>query len=441
MATAGDLADKVVEAASFSGPASYVRNWGESIVGGHSSKNIPWLGAAVDALLAWKWQDQQMLGQVLGEARRNLSQYHDPMRGEEFSSIYSRWIVIPVDVIRHVARAAGDEETFIAASNWLRGIISWQALNSSNGQSYRRSSWCKDSGKTLSNLVRGTGWGGSRSWSSGKTNGSRKTNGLWNNIVWGDTQTMNEWLAATLNWRLSSTVGGDGDWVAKIYRGMEKHLPEVPRILRGNDVGTLSIVASADVLSPITIGAIKQAISWAKPYAPTGVAVNCVRTKTGSCTWWSNSFHNGSTGTMLVKSLGWLDSKMYIYGGTEPSRTNRHALHTEMMPDDVWAEGYMEGVKVINDEPDKAMVNDDRKSISAKEFDCYFPVSNDELLYHIEMKGGDIKVIADGSGGAVDWDAPSSQPDDDEDDFIDDVEEVVDRFGDFLRRLWKILFG
>jgi hypothetical protein len=440
MPTASQLVPGVVEAANFSGPSSYVQNWGTEIVGGSSSKNIPWLGAATDALLAYKWEDQQMMKRVLGEARAFLSRQASPFRGEEFSGIYTRWIVIPIDIIRQVAYLVGDMETYTEARNWLRGYTSWQILCSVRGSQFRRPAWAKYAGTMIKGVVKAAGIGGSRAWSSAKRDGSRVKNGRWHDIVWVDCEGMCSWLAAALGRKPFTQITGD-NWIRDIYRGLEgleKSLPtDIPTLLLEEEQSVLNYVNNMDAWGVLSERYLKQAISWVGSRLPQ-VPIDVIRTKDGVLVVWEKTFHDGSTGTLTVKQI--LHDDMYVYGPAVPRRSNSHKAHMTISENN--------GVVIphaINDEhPDKRLIGDDRRSKVAKQHVCR-PFPTDGLIYWMRAMNGGISVLRDASGGEADWDAPISDkipPEDDGGgDWRDEIEEVVEDTVNFLVRLWRKLFG
>ena len=440
MPTAGQLVPGVVEAANFSGPGSYVQNWKEGIVEGSSSKNIPWLGAATDALLAHKWQDIQMLSKVLGEARKFLSQQASPFRGEEFSGIYTRWIVLPIDIIRQVAWAADDMETYTEAKNWLRGYTSFQTLSSLRGDVFRRPAWAKYPNSVVRNVLPAAGIGGSRSWASGKgdTN-SRHEDGVWKHIVWVDCEGMCSWLWSTLGNKQYSDITGDS-WMRDVYRGLKKNMPvTMPRILDQYEENALNYIHDADAWDSHLGDSMKEAISWVSNRLPQ-VSIDIIRNKDSIGVYWGKTFHDGSTGTLLVKQIPSVGGQMYVYGPAIPKRSNSHKAHCNVSV----GAGYVQA-HVVNDEfPDQKMIGDDQRAKTAKQHVCP-KVNITSMLYWLRAEGGGISVKWDASGGAVDWSTPPrivTPPEDDGGgDWNDPIEDVVEEAVHFLVRLWRMIFG
>ena len=328
MGTAGDKS-RLLVAALDGRTHKYTGGWNrENVVGGHSSKNIPWLGIATDLAIAARTHDQQTFNvahdAIQGYMDQVIGKQHGPFTGEEFSTTYARWIMIPMHVCAEILKRSHDEihrDTAGDLFDMLYAIAFFAVMSAGGFRKFKCSPVSKNPGKLVQEVIPATLWGGARSWASGKKNGSRREKGKWRQIQWADGTPMNSWLYHAIFTLDMRRVQGDNNWISDVYKAMYRMLMA--------DTVPFNVVQRRflqQCLNPIpgffeTPGFRKQLEDF-QDYTPRDASIYIVRAGVQAVTLWDKTFHDGSTGTMVAK---WYDDnfQFHAYGPAEPKRRNK----------------------------------------------------------------------------------------------------------------------
>ena len=315
MGDAGNAAHAIVEYLE-AGKAhqGYIEGWSsEDVVGGYSSRNIPLLRAAADLIRASFVVDMPMIAKEekawIGYCEKSLC------HGEDISTIYLRWIALPVLVAYRVFSRHGRSQGVEATRTWLRSLSAILALSSGGSRSFKRSKHSKHPGQVFAATPL-TAIVGARSWVSAKRNGSRRTNGVANNLQWIDGEPMSEWLEWALNMRHPAKLKAGDGWTGDVLRGLEKRFPAT-HFLLDQEVASMRAILDASSTS-----AVKEVASWIQNL-PTHTLTIARRTN-GSFSFWDKSFHDGSTPFLHAKVFrnGWIEA----HSTADPTRrSNSHA--------------------------------------------------------------------------------------------------------------------
>ena len=206
----------------------------DKIVSGAGSKNIPCLQFAHDLLLADRTNDQQSLN----EAWDALGGYfahgrvHGQFHGEEYSTIYWRWIVIPIWIAGVIAEKRGVAHIAQQVDQWLQDFITMNTLSALPETKYFQSEHAKNPGQQLFGMPC-AGIMGARSWVMNEGDDGHRD--FDDSMSWVDATSHAPWLAWVLGkGTLAQLRGGDG-WVADVTsqvrteRGAEPgQLPTTP---------------------------------------------------------------------------------------------------------------------------------------------------------------------------------------------------------------------
>jgi hypothetical protein len=318
MGDAGNAAHAIVEYLE-AGKAhqGYIAGWDlVDILPAKGSKNIPLLRAAADLIRASYTNDKAMLAKEevawIGYCSGGLC------HGEDISTIYLRWIAMPILVAHRVFLHHGRVKGADSTRKWLRSLCAILALSAGGSKSFKNSKHSKHPGQA-SGVSPITAIVGARSWCSAKRNGSRRTNGVANNLQWIDGQPMSEWLEWALQMRGPNKVGGGDGWTGDVLRGLEKRFP-ASHFLTNEEVLDLRQTLSGVFYAATSVASMIQHL----PRATGNATLTIVRRTNGGFSFWDKSFHDGSTPFAHAKVFrnGWME----VHSTADPTkRTNSHA--------------------------------------------------------------------------------------------------------------------
>lgn len=295
----------------------YFDDWNDDqIIGGSGSKNIPLLKFAHDLVVADRKNDSAMLDKCRAAYRGYFAacRKHGHFLGEEYSTIYWRWIVTPVWLARCVARKRGWVEGVVEADKWLTDFVVICSLAAWPTLHYYESKY----GKTPHKLVFGipcTVIGLARSWVFNKGADGVRT---WDDSMsWVDATNHAPWLAWVLGKAPMHKLGGGDGWTREMWI-------------------KFSAIYS-DVVKPVITDAVKQELLMALDhnmypqklvdelqYGPTKPIV-IGKTANGVWCVGERCFTDGSTSFMHSKVLLSNELSYHVYGIANPvKRTNPH---------------------------------------------------------------------------------------------------------------------
>jgi hypothetical protein len=295
----------------------------KKIVSGSGSKNIPLLDFAHDLLLADRTNDQK----DLNEAWNALGGYfaHGRVRshfhGEEYSTIYWRWIVIPVWIAGRIAEKRGRADMVVQVDKWLQDFITLNALAALPSTHYVASEHSKYPGRNLFGMPC-AGIMGARSWIFNKGDDGKRT---WDDSMsWVDATSHAPWLAWVLGRAGVNELTGGDHWVARVTRG-------VVNIYGPREV--LNPNAALELNTALNNGSYPANLVDAMEYGPSKPMV-IGRTTKGTWCLGERSFTSGSTSFMHCKVLPSNTLSYKVYGIAHPlKRSNQDPATAVLSPD------------------------------------------------------------------------------------------------------------
>lgn len=310
----------------------------EDILGSSSSKNIPWLGVAHDYAVALHTGDGQTISTIQEALWNLMTDIHSGSKslfsGEEFSTTYSRWILVPMSclaiLIRHYASSEEEMELAGYLSDTV-GTVAWIAcISAGQGSSYVKPVWSKQPGQRVKRVVPSTVWGGSRSWAAGKKGKKRHSDGKWHPVSWTDCHVMCSWLYEAIEPHGDlRKVKGDNDWTGDVYKALASHIGTKPVIFTSQEQVALRRAWKFD--GQVTEQDLWDWEVWMSTLDgafPAGAVLTVAKFTDGSSfTVYPINFHDGSTCTMNLKILEQQPHRrdqMTAIGTAKPLRTNRY---------------------------------------------------------------------------------------------------------------------
>ncbi|MHC4372212.1 MAG: hypothetical protein ACYSW8_31800, partial [Planctomycetota bacterium] len=302
--------------------SKYAGGWDvATITGGHSSKNIPLLFAAGDALIAYRTGDASKLLQVGDavagylEAGKSRGAFHS----EEFSTIYSRWIFMSLLVIYNVLNARGSVHAD-RLRRFLRSVVSLAALSASPQASFSHHK--KDKKRVLATPY--SLFGGPRSWVRGDGDDNKRDDE--DAIVWHDADSMCELIDHMLGVAVMGKAGNNF-----LYQTIKR----VKDIWPGNKWNPLT-AKEASFLSDLTVGMqndgeVERAIDYIREY-PIGPArgeIHILRDPRGNVvTLYTHAYQYGSTSFMQMKEFDVIKDKFFTVGVADPKKRSNGEMST-----------------------------------------------------------------------------------------------------------------
>lgn len=305
------------------------KGWDEGkIIPAKGSKNIPLLRWANDVVMYDRTGNVNGLNRCFKalsgyfEHAKKYGQFH----GEEYSTIYWRWIVLPVWIGWLIATKRGHNVASDAAK-WLADYVTHCIL----GTFYTQGDWYYGGCRTDNDIyVSQRKWwskrlpgvptstlGFSRSWVFNK--GNDNTRDLTDGMSWVDGANHAVWLSWVLGFHASPQwVGAQGtasDFVGPIVKGFSKQYP--------NSGFVSSIAALKDMY---TSGTLNRDLVENLQYGPTFPIVYG-RNTGGSFAVGTKSFNDGSTCFMHART--YMSDRYYrVYGAANPFKRSNSTPST-----------------------------------------------------------------------------------------------------------------
>ena len=305
---------------------SYAGGWSDTdITSGHSSKNIPVLFAAGDALIAYKKKANVVLDRIATAMQGYLDRAHTSgaFHAEEFSTIYSRWIFVPLLVIWNTLIST-NREPADELRLFLRSVVSLAALSSSPQPQFKRSKWSKWPNKFIS-ATPYTLFGGPRSWVRGKGDDNKRSDD--DHISWHDADSMCELMDHMLGNAIfnSSGDGFVGDSIKLIKNRWRAWNPltaveeDIIGDLLVDDWNKKSVDATFDYIQQYPIG-------------PARGAIEIVRDSHGNVvTLYTVGYKYGSTSFMQFKEYAHDTKQLFALGVADPKRRSNGEASTAQL--------------------------------------------------------------------------------------------------------------
>jgi hypothetical protein len=278
-----------------------------------SESNIPVLRFTHDLLLADRTNDKPSLN----EAWEALDGYFAHCRvkgqfsGEEYSTIYWRWIVIPIWICGRIAEKRGVAHIAAQVDQWLQDFILLNTLSALPSTKYFGSKWSSSRDKQLFGVPCASIMG-ARSWVFNEGDDGKR--GWDDSMSWVDATSHAPWLAWVLGrGTLAQLTGGDG-WVRKVTQGVVKIYGDRP-VLDAN--------SSLELNTALTHGSYPSNLIDVMEYGPTKPMV-IGRMTNGTWCVGEGSYHEGSTSFMHVKILPFGSLSYRYYSIAHPlKRSNK----------------------------------------------------------------------------------------------------------------------
>lgn len=271
----------------------YIGGWNsEQVVTGAGSKNIPLLRFAHDMVEADRKVDMAKLNKGFNALHGYFAatKKHGHFMGEEYSTIYWRWIVIPIQIATEVARRHGRNTLVDQAEQWLRDFIVINSLGAWPTLVFKQSEYSKTPGGKLFGIPT-SAIGMARAWVMNKGDDNHRD--IDDSMSWVDATSHAPWLAWMLGRAgINDLTGGDG-WVDKVLNGFDR-IYGVGSPLSAEDHDDLYDAVFGGVFPAKLVDEIQYG-----PAKPMMIG----RTTLGTWTVGEDSFTDGSTSFMHVKSF------------------------------------------------------------------------------------------------------------------------------------------
>jgi hypothetical protein len=347
----------------------------ERIIPGAGSKNHGTLKFTHDLLISDRTNDNAALNEawIALDGYLNVAKDKCHFHGEEYSTIYWRWIILPIWISGRVARKRGRADLADRIDKWVQDFVVINALSALNSLHYIGSEYGGADGKVFKGMPCSSILM-ARSWVCNDGPSGYRT--IEAGLTWGDAPNHAPWLAWVLGrWGSNQVVG----WVGGVVRATEK-------LYGKRDVLSASVRAALN--ATVNDGVYPEALVEALEHGPWKPMVVC-RTASGTWCVGERSFTSGSTSFMHCKVL--------------PSST----LSYEMF-------GIATPLKRTNNDPGKAVLAEDMRSCTLIADDgtvwdwnqekerpgtLLVPLLDGEILWAVRLQAGKKPVRLDAQGG------------------------------------------
>ena len=395
----------------------YVGHWGDETIVGKGSKNIPWLRIATDAVLAVRYNSVAKINAIERAVNGFLSQVmkKGAFHGEEFSTIYTRWILLPMIVVYFALVKMNKIETAQKLRLHIRSITVLAVLSAGKSSTVGH----HKGKKGLIHATPYTLFAGSRSWVYGKGDDNKRT--LEDEIVWHDASSTLELIDWIIG-RNKFQTQGDG-WIYKTTRALEKWI--------GKDIHILTYQEQGMLYSHIDYSFDKTSFNallnmWREwPVGPQRGDVVIVRGVDGAAfTAYTASYNAGSTSFMQFKDYSPKTNKFITMGVADPrKRTNAEESSAQVYdkPNGKWYVNVMASDNTI-------WVEDTEVHTSNLELETSVSGAWEYAVY--ANKEGGLSVLYP---AGPDDDDVSPEPDDDDTSVEDRLDVIVDFVYEWLK--------
>ena len=302
----------------------FIGGWNsDQIVTGAGSKNIPMLRWAHDMVEA----DRSGNTKILNKGFTALNGYLEATKkfghflGEEYSTIYWRWIVIPMQIVLEIAQKYGRDELLDRGDKWLQDFIVINSLGAWPILSFKQGEYSKHEGAKINGMPTTT-IGMARAWVMNKGDDNHRD--IDDSMSWLNATSHAPWLAWMLGkFTIKQLDGGDG-WVKNVLQGFAKQYSFVSPL----SLGVL------DALDRAVFGGVFPTEAFnALEYGPARPMM-IGRTSLGTWTVGEDSFTDGSTSFMHVKMFDAPSRKYDVESIANPlKRGNRDPGKALVSPD------------------------------------------------------------------------------------------------------------
>lgn len=269
----------------------YIGGWDkDQIVTGAGSKNIPMLRWAHDMVEADRKDDEKKLdkGFLALHGYLDATQKFGHFLGEEYSTIYWRWIVIPMQIVLEIAAKREWDYLLDRGDKWLQDFIVINALGAWPTLSFRQGEHSKNPGQLITGMPTSS-IGMARAWVMNKgDDGHRDVD---DSMSWMNATSHAPWLAWMLGgFPINQLAGGD-NWVRRVLQGFHKQY---------SFVSPLSLDTLQELNLAVYEGVFPTKVFSDLKYGPARPMM-IGRTSLGTWTVGEDSFTDGSTSFMHVK--------------------------------------------------------------------------------------------------------------------------------------------
>lgn len=302
----------------------YIGQWSkEQIVTGAGSKNIPMLRWAHDMVEADRRNDMKMLdkGFIALNGYLDATMKFGHFLGEEYSTIYWRWIVIPMQIVLEIAQKREWNHLLDRGDKWLQDFITINVLGAWPTMSFKQGEHSKKEGVIITGIPTSS-IGMARAWVMNKgDDGRRDVN---DSMSWLNATSHAPWLAWMLGkFTIKQLAGGD-NWVKKVLQGFHKQY---------SFVSPLSLNTLEELSDAVFNGVFPTSAFKALTYGPSKPMM-IGRTTLGTWTVGEDSFTDGSTSFMHVKMFDAKSRKYDVESIANPlKRSNRDPGQAIVSPD------------------------------------------------------------------------------------------------------------
>jgi hypothetical protein len=385
----------------------YTGGWNTEHVVGAGSKNIPWLNIATDAVVAVRHNSAAKINAIEQAVKGFLvrSRTRGAFHGEEFSTIYTRWILVPMVVVWWALGRLGKQETADDLRLHIRSIVTLAVISAGKARRFKRHH--KGDGKPI-HATPYTLFAGSRSWVYGKVDGKRTLDG---EIVWHDASSTLELVDFLIGRNTFDRLAEGFVW--DVINAWTK--------LMGPNVQSVLTAAEKTVFNEhIDHGFNKTQFEmllqyWHEwPVGPQRGDIVIVRDVKGAAlTVYQESYNTGSTSFMQWKEYCPTREKFFTMGVADPRRRTNSEGSTATVYDKPNGGWYVDVVAK------DGTIWVDGKDKSIKHLQTLTSVTNPfEYAVYANAQGGLSVLYPDGTTSPVpqppDNDDPDDNPDDDD---------------------------
>jgi hypothetical protein len=291
----------------------YIGGWSaDQVVPGKGSKNIPMLRFAHDMVEADRRVDLAMLNKGFNAMHGYMAvtKAQGQFMGEEYSTIYWRWIVLPAQIARGVAARHGRHTLVAQIDKWVHDFLTINALGAWPHYDFKVGAHGgpKKQGKHIFGIPTAS-IGFSRAWVMNKGDDGKR--GLDDSLSWGDATSHASWFAWMLRKIENNQLRGGDDWVAKLVEGFSKQYalrdPATPVSLVNAVFGG---VFPADDVAALEHGPTKPVVIGRTNLGTWGVGEEC--------------YNAGSTSFMHVKRYSALKKAYLVDSIATPLKRSNH---------------------------------------------------------------------------------------------------------------------
>jgi hypothetical protein len=388
----------------------YKGGWAADYITGNGSKNIPLLKIAADAVLADQRNDLGMLLKIAQAVRGYLAhaQKSGAFHGEEFSTIYSRWILVPLIAIWNVLNK-NDLDVAKELHLFLRSVTSLAALSAGHGRSFHHhkgTKWVDATPYTI--------FGGSRSWVRGKGDDNKRGND--DSIVWHDADSACELIDLLLNIEQFDKSGNHFVW--DTMNSLRK---------RYNTWNPLTSGEQAVIRKLVIFTGSKQDVESVLEYVreypvhPSQGEIIFLRDASGNAaTVYTDGYNYGSTSFMQLKDFSFETKRFFTLGVANPNKRSNAEDSKAIVydADDLW---YAE----VTAEDRTIFDLDSNKEVKTPNIRVPLSVHSADWLYRVSIGRGFVGVLYPDSVQEPDDDDTSSTPPPAGDHKLDQVVEFI----------------